>query len=897
MNRRVKILLVIFFSMLTFSPHRVFGYDTNVAHPGIIHQAVLLYNKNNNQKISVQELGWLKQGVADEDNPTRWLNHFYDPIYNKGLTLGKQNISAKIWTQDPASQTTFSLGDNSWQRALDDYKKGDKERAFKELGHVLHLMGDMTVPAHTRDSVHAVPPDSYEEYVKNNWGTVSKNLHPQYIAKNNPNDVFDDLANFSNNNFYSDNTIESEKYNILDIHLDITNFDNKNYYVYKTKDNRNLYVDNNIVSWQDILNTEKNNQKDLSLKKEVVLYNYSSFLLPRAIGYSAGVIKLFFDEAQKNDEKEIAKNLPKNRLSFSRVGDYLLGSVISAAESIYNGVRSKSTGEPALGQDIAPIMVQNPLIIVAERPKPSSTMNVLAPAKTAIAPLISPVQNLLPDVPAKISDPIVQPKISPVVLPAPTYYIGGGGSSGGNSSNNSVVLSAPVSFLTPTTTPTSTIPLDLIATSTPTSTIPIEPTPTTTPTSTPEISTTTPEISTTTTTVVVSTTPSTTTSTTDTATTTTTSTPEVLPDLPLPAVIINEVAWAGTASIRSDDEYIELYNNTDQDIVLFSTTNTASRWQMYIGNKKLNIAKVNNATVLAHGFYLLERGDDYTVADITADAIYTGALNNTGEKLTLTNASSTVIDEVDCSAGWFAGSGGAGKKYMSMERVDPAKSGNDAANWQTNQGPHILGTVDGGGDSDVILYGSPKQPNLGPLVIKGTQADAVVNIVKSDYPYILHYYEIPAGKTLNIDAGAVIKSSFIITPRSGLYIYIKGNLNINGTNEDKVVMTSDRDVSFFNSNFNQISKSSNSGSPQPKDWQGLQFFAGAVGNISGLDLRYAGNVFVPPGATGYTPPVSQAIRGDDATVDISDSTIASSGLTPLFFVNCSSTVVNVVTST
>ena len=39
-----------------------------------------------------------------------------------------------------------------------------------------------------------------------------------------------------------------------------------------------------------------------------------------------------------------------------------------------------------------------------------------------------------------------------------------------------------------------------------------------------------------------------------------------------------------------------------------------------------------SGTITAGGYYLLERTDDTTISDITADLIYTGALSNTVEE-------------------------------------------------------------------------------------------------------------------------------------------------------------------------------------------------------------------------------------------------------------------------
>ena len=68
--------------------------------------------------------------------------------------------------------------------------------------------------------------------------------------------------------------------------------------------------------------------------------------------------------------------------------------------------------------------------------------------------------------------------------------------------------------------------------------------------------------------------------------------------------------------------------------------------------------------------------------DISADLIYTGALSNTGKNLELRDNQGNLIDQVDCSEGWF---GGDNATKQTMERKNPQTSGNDSTNWQTSQ--------------------------------------------------------------------------------------------------------------------------------------------------------------------------------------------------------------------
>lgn len=108
---------------------------------------------------------------------------------------------------------------------------------------------------------------------------------------------------------------------------------------------------------------------------------------------------------------------------------------------------------------------------------------------------------------------------------------------------------------------------------------------------------------------------------------------------------INEIAWMGTL-LSANEEWVELVNTGDESISL-------DNWRLYAldGSPAVTLS----GTIEAQGFFLLERTDDDTVPDITADQIYTGALGNEGESLVLVNHENTTIDSVNQSSGWTAG--------------------------------------------------------------------------------------------------------------------------------------------------------------------------------------------------------------------------------------------------
>ena len=167
------------------------------------------------------------------------------------------------------------------------------------------------------------------------------------------------------------------------------------------------------------------------------------------------------------------------------------------------------------------------------------------------------------------------------------------------------------------------------------------------------------------------------------------------------SVVINEIAWMGTKA-SATDEWMELYNNTDQDISL-------SGWTLLSatdGQPTISLGEI----IPAKGFYLLERTASTTISDIEEEQTYTGALNNGGEKLELRDDSGSLIDEIDCSNGWFSD---YNEEKTTMERIDSTKSGSNADNWLDNNPMIAQQGLDQEGN---LISGTPNATNSASLL-------------------------------------------------------------------------------------------------------------------------------------------------------------------------------------
>ncbi|MBI2278615.1 MAG: lamin tail domain-containing protein [Candidatus Brennerbacteria bacterium] len=373
MRRATVSLIVLAVTIGIVFPARALAYDQETTHAALTDEAVDFYNLlYPDEPLTAEQKEWIVEGSINEDEFPRWLNHFYDPIRKIGwngehqgiasagatravayatlVPIGGAVLPTTAWVHDHAMQAgpyANMGGDRTWEQALKYYVDGNKEEAYRTLGHALHLLQDMTVPDHSRNDSHAPlagddgsPLEDYlEKWNRGNIGELdlvgnltAQNTRPPSFNK--IEDYFTNTAEYSNKHFFSKDTIISDVYTFPEIVKDNGNFG------YGIDENGNEFP----LAGVDFITDESKKVSKIFLignKKEYypILNAYFSRLAPKAVLYGAGVIELF--EKQARDALEFKDIAPHaTRLDLSRVTSLFSFSLGALGKNIVTGVAS-----------------------------------------------------------------------------------------------------------------------------------------------------------------------------------------------------------------------------------------------------------------------------------------------------------------------------------------------------------------------------------------------------------------------------------------------------------------------------------------------------------------------------------------------------------------------------
>lgn len=359
----VFLVIPLWFGVFSFSA-QAYTIDT---HAYLTYVALDLYNKSfPNQKIPEAYRGFLIDGSRREDDAPRWMNHFYDPVHERGLTAVGFGVWAesKEWAQmgdlqneikyrvpatiasilraiDQGKISELSTETNyEWRQAIQYYLWGEKEKAMFVLGHILHLIEDLSVPDHTRNDPHASG-SPYEDWAGNFTLGHNDADFPERLINRTPavyidlDSYFINLAKYSNANFYSADTIGIQSgfgqpqpvdYERRGDYMFALNRDSDGTFPLFKQSNDSGFIQKNIY--------------EIAFDDDDIMSAYWSRLSTKAVQYSAGVINFFFHEAEKaKDDPSYSKEKPKSTMA--RVIDFTQGTVgglLSQMQSSFSGL-------------------------------------------------------------------------------------------------------------------------------------------------------------------------------------------------------------------------------------------------------------------------------------------------------------------------------------------------------------------------------------------------------------------------------------------------------------------------------------------------------------------------------------------------------------------------------
>ena len=340
-------------------------------------------------------------------------------------------------------------------------------------------------------------------------------------------------------------------------------------------------------------------------------------------------------------------------------------------------------------------------------------------------------------------------------------------------------------------------------------------------------------------------------------------------------VVINEIAWMGTKD-SPQDEWIELFNRADYDINLIN-------WSLKANDNSPEIIFSDSKIISANGYFLLERTSDDPTSE-PADwygSFGQGGLNNSGEILELRDGTNGLIDSVDS---WYAGDN---NERRTMERINPVVSGTEPKNWKTYIGSGSS-TTDSKGNS---IFGTPKAKNsvykLYTVITKNITQDTTWTLENS--PYLIYdnsgkpneLLEISDGITLTIEPGVIVK---FVNP--GLKVF--GMIKAIGIAGSPIVFTDYDDKEYAGGVFN------NATSPLAGAWSGIWITESSADSIfDNIIIRYAGSKTRPfRSGSIYSPvAVGAAIRVENTSVELKNSTVENSLFKGIWLVNSSDTII------
>jgi len=340
------------------------------------------------------------------------------------------------------------------------------------------------------------------------------------------------------------------------------------------------------------------------------------------------------------------------------------------------------------------------------------------------------------------------------------------------------------------------------------------------------------------------------------------------------SVVINEIAWAGTAASFAD-EWIEIFINS---------TTTLDGWKLLaVRNGTTTIEVPLSGIASSSSYILIERTDENTISDTAASFFFTGGLDNDGIKMELRDADENIIDSIDCSSGWFAGDN---TTKQTMERINPLATGSDPNNWASNN----LITKNGLDADGNSINGTPKAENSVAknytVFSGGITFSEDFTLKRLGSPYITDGpINVLSGATLSIEPGVIIKLKHGSSRTPYVELKVEGSLSAVGSESQKIIFTSFYDDEYGGDTNND------GGATQPAagDWEWV-YFKDSISDLQNVIVRYGGKLH--SSCCGeFAPYTYGAIYVDGGQLTMSSSTVEKSATLGLWIKNSTGSLI------
>jgi hypothetical protein len=376
------------------APDTVAGFDERDTHPRITERAARQSTVDSSLKdeLNVPDgidanlkgpsgtpqrvFQWLRRGATSEDQPMcRASNHFHNPLQPftssrvtdvplLGLVCSdfqslQSNVTWGTRFVSPAERGPATLNPSDWDSARKSFldalalpgaaaREAAMAQTFETLGHVMHLVQDMAVPAHVRNNLlsHAgvsLSPlkfgvDGFEDHVRLNRDTVNAATPApvdvagrlltrfwdtdRYTGTNPSSDTEQGLAEYTNANFVSLSTILTDGDFLAVYRFPYPRLSSTNVETVVSKDatavrivtaedgreDRAVYLDKvrdgemvpnflraGYLAGHVIDRAPPGTPIKLALQLDDTVYaSYAAKLVPMALGYSKGLLDYFF---------------------------------------------------------------------------------------------------------------------------------------------------------------------------------------------------------------------------------------------------------------------------------------------------------------------------------------------------------------------------------------------------------------------------------------------------------------------------------------------------------------------------------------------------------------------------------------------------------------------------